>query len=173
VNEEPPYFWTELMGSVVMARACREARNNGGRERIVAMLTPETIGCYFDAPGTQKYPPPLGLVYPSEGNFIAFIGMSGTRGAGALVKRCVGEFRARSRVPSLGAAMPGWVPGAGSSDHWSFHRTGVPSLMITDTAPFRYPHYHTPDDTPDKIDYERAARVVDGLTGVVREIAAG
>jgi hypothetical protein len=167
-NEEPPYFWTELMGSLVMARLFRE-RN----EQIVAMLTPETIGCYFDAPGTQKYPPPLGLIYPSEGNFIAFMGLSGTRGAGALVKRCVGEFRACSRVPSLGTAMPGWVPGAGSSDHWSFHRTGVPSLMITDTAPFRYPYYHTPEDTPDKIDYEGAARVVDGLIGVVRDIASG
>ena len=34
--------------------------------------------------------------------------------------------------------------------------------MITDTAPFRYPHYHTAKDTPDKIDYERMARVVRG-----------
>jgi hypothetical protein len=168
-NEEPPYFWTERMGSLVMARACAAKG-----DRIIAMLTPETIGCYFDEPGTQKYPPPLGLVYPSVGNFIAFIGLAGARGGGALVKQCVGEFRRLTgdrAVPSLGAAMPGWLPGAGSSDHWSFNRVGVPSLMITDTAPFRYPHYHTPDDTPDKIDYDRAARVVDGLIGVVQAIA--
>ena len=43
--------------------------------------------------------------------------------------------------------------------------------MVTDTAPFRYPHYHTPDDTPDKIDYDRTARVVAGLVRVVRELA--
>jgi hypothetical protein len=40
--------------------------------------------------------------------------------------------------------------------------------MITDTALFRYPHYHTPADTPDKVDYESLARVVSGLELVVR-----
>ena len=39
--------------------------------------------------------------------------------------------------------------------------------MVTDTAPFRYPHYHTPEDTVDKIDFEKLARVVRGLKGVV------
>jgi hypothetical protein len=168
-NEEPPYFWTELMGSRVMAKSFE-----GRPERIVAMLTPETIGCYFDEPSTQSYPPPLGRFYPSTGNFIAFIGLAGTRGSGALIKRVVGEFRRAagpSGVPSIGAAMPAWVPGAGSSDHSSFHRIGVPSLMITDTAPFRYPHYHTSQDTPDKIDYARSARVVDALTDVVDVVA--
>jgi hypothetical protein len=43
--------------------------------------------------------------------------------------------------------------------------------MVTDTAPFRYPHYHTPADTPDKIDYERTARVVLGIEAVVRDLA--
>jgi len=35
--------------------------------------------------------------------------------------------------------------------------------MVTDTAPFRYAHYHEPTDTPDKLDYERLARVTEGL----------
>ncbi len=39
--------------------------------------------------------------------------------------------------------------------------------MVTDTAPFRYPYYHTPDDTVDKIDFERLARVVRGLQKVI------
>ena len=43
--------------------------------------------------------------------------------------------------------------------------------MVTDTAPFRYPHYHEPTDTPDKVDYERTARVVVGLVRVTRELA--
>jgi Iap family predicted aminopeptidase len=59
----------------------------------------------------------------------------------------------------------------GASDHWSYWRCGYPALMITDTALFRYPFYHTPDDTPDKIDFPRFARVVDGLEHVVRELA--
>lgn len=159
-NEEPPHFWSEEMGSLVMARACR-ARN----ENIVAMLTPETIGYYSDEPGSQRYPLPLERWYPDVGNFIAFIGLSGS---GALVRRCVGLFRENAAFPSVGAALPAVVPGVGASDHWSFAKMGYRALMITDTAPFRYPHYHRPSDTPDKIVFDKTARVVEGLAAVVR-----
>jgi hypothetical protein len=53
------------------------------------------------------------------------------------------------------------------SDHWSFWQEGYPALMVTDTAPFRYPHYHEAEDTVDKIDFERTARVVRGLQKVI------
>jgi hypothetical protein len=43
--------------------------------------------------------------------------------------------------------------------------------MVTDTAPYRYPHYHAPEDTPDKVDFERLARVVTGLRGMLRDLA--
>lgn len=43
--------------------------------------------------------------------------------------------------------------------------------MVTDTAPYRYPHYHTRQDTPDKVNYDHLARVVLGLEGVVRDLA--
>ncbi len=43
--------------------------------------------------------------------------------------------------------------------------------MITDTAVFRYPHYHMSTDTPDKVDYGRLARVTAGLARVIRDIA--
>ena len=66
--------------------------------------------------------------------------------------------------------MPAGLPGAGWSDHWSFWQAGYPALMVTDTAPWRYPWYHTPQDTPDKIDFEKFADVVNGLEAVVRAI---
>lgn len=69
VNEEKPYAHTEQMGSRVYAKRCRERG-----EDVAAMLSLETIGYYDDTPGSQKYPPPLGLLYPSTGNFVAFIG---------------------------------------------------------------------------------------------------
>ena len=34
--------------------------------------------------------------------------------------------------------------------------------MVTDTALFRYPAYHTAEDTPEKLDYDRMARVTAG-----------
>jgi hypothetical protein len=66
--------------------------------------------------------------------------------------------------------MPAAIPGVGWSDQWSFWEQGYSGLMVTDTANFRYPHYHTAEDTPDKIDYDRLARVVDGLAGAVGEL---
>ena len=67
--------------------------------------------------------------------------------------------------------MPSAVPGAGWSDHWSFWQAGYPAVMITDTAPFRYPYYHKAEDLPDKLDFDRMARVVAALEGVVGEFA--
>lgn len=164
VNEEPPFFYTDLMGSKVDAE-----RSKARGERIVAMLTPETLGYYTDETDTQNFPlPGLGLSYPTTGNFVAFIGMDE---GGPLVQECVRVFRERSQFPSIGAALPGIVPLVGASDHWSYWRCGYPALMITDTAPFRYKYYHTPEDTPDKMDFTRFARVVDGLEHVVRELA--
>jgi hypothetical protein len=164
VNEEPPHFLENTMGSRVYAKACR-ARG----ERIVAMLSLETIGYYSREEGSQRYPMrAIGLAYPTAGDFIAFVGNVASR---ALVRRAVASFRAEASFPSEGAALPGWVPGVGWSDHSSFWEVGYPALMVTDTAPFRYPHYHQPSDTPDRVDYDSLARVVSGLVRVVADLS--
>ena len=54
VNEEPPFFQTEAMGSLVYAN--RAAAKN---EKIVGMITLETIGYFSEEPGSQQYPPPF------------------------------------------------------------------------------------------------------------------
>lgn len=164
VNEEPPFFQTEHMGSLVYAR-----RSRALGERVVAMLSLETIGCYSDAEGSQRYPFPFGFFYPSAGNFIGFVGNTASR---ELVRRAIGSFRRHAAFPSEGLAAPGWIPGIGWSDHWAFWRQGYPAAMVTDTALFRYEQYHTGEDTGDRIDYERTARVVTGLARVVAELAA-
>lgn len=162
VNEEPPFFQTPEMGSLVYAKACRERG-----DRIVAMLSLETMGWFSDQPGSQKYPFPLGVFYPSRGNFIGFVG--NTKNA-PLVRRCVAVFRDRARFPCEGGALPGSLPGIGWSDHWAFWQAGYAAVMVTDTAPFRFPHYHTEQDTPDKVDCERLARVVSGLDLVLQDL---
>lgn len=164
VNEEPPFFNSQEMGSRVYARRARERSDN-----IVAMLSLETIGYYVDAKGSQHYPLPLFLLsYPDTGDFIAFIGNLSSR---ALVQQSLGSFRRHTAFPSEGIAAPGWMEGIYWSDHWPFWQEGYRALMVTDTAPFRYPHYHTGSDTPDKIDYPRLARVVSGLTRVTLDLA--
>ena len=163
VNEEPPYFQTEQMGSLVYARRCRALDDN-----IVAMIAFDGIGCYSDAKGSQQYPLPIGWLYPSQGNFIGFIGNTGSRG---LVRKTIRSFRQHARFPSEGAARPGALPGVGWSDHWAFWQVRYPAVMVTDTLPFRYEHYHRSTDTADRIDFDRMARVVDGMQQVVADLA--
>ncbi len=162
-NEEPPSFPTADMGSRHYATAARE-RN----DQIVAMLSIESIGYYDTEKGSQRYPFPLNLAYPDVGDFIGFVSNLKSR---SLLHRAIAAFRAHATLPTQGAAAPSWVPGVWWSDHWSFWREGYHAIMITDTAPYRNPFYHTPQDTPDKLDYDRMARVVHGLTHVVRAIA--
>ncbi|MDD9940913.1 MAG: M28 family peptidase [Myxococcales bacterium] len=161
-NEEPPHFQTPAMGSL---RYASRSRQRG--EQIVAMLSLETMGYFSERAGSQKYPGPLQALYPHAGNFVAFVGDLGSR---ELVHRVASAFRKQTPFPSEGAALPALLPGVSWSDHWSFWQQGYPALMVTDTAPFRYPHYHEPEDTPDKLDYQRLARVVEGLDRVVRSL---
>jgi Zn-dependent M28 family amino/carboxypeptidase len=163
VNEEPPYFQTSQMGSFAYAGQLRK-----NAIPVFAMLSLETIGYYSDTPGSQKYPPLFSLFYPSRGNFIGFVGNTESR---ALVTKAVRQFRESVAFPSEGVSAPASLPGIGWSDHWSFWQRGYPAIMITDTAPFRYPYYHTTSDTADKLDFGRMARVVDGLQSVVMGLA--
>jgi len=164
-NEEPPYFGTTDMGSARCARDCRERGEN-----VVAMLSLETLGSYSDAPNSQRYPAPgLDWIYPSTANFIAFVGDSESA---ELVREVVGAFRATTPFPSAGAVLPRSIQGVDWSDHRSFWAADYRALMVTDTAPFRYAHYHAATDTPDKLDYERMARVVEGLQRVLAQLAA-
>jgi hypothetical protein len=162
VNEEL-YFQQPEMGSLVYARALRERG-----DRVVTMISLETIGYYSDEPGSQRYPPPLGLLYPSTGNFLGFVG---NVGSGAEVRAALAAFRRHARFPSEGAAVPSILPGVSWSDHWAFWQAGYRALMVTDTAPYRYPWYHAPGDTPDRLDYDRLARVVAGLEATLAELA--
>jgi Zn-dependent M28 family amino/carboxypeptidase len=163
-NEEPPYFQTEQMGSFVYASRCK-ARG----DQISAMISLETIGYFSDAPRSQTYPSlGLGAFYPTTGNFIGFVGNFRSR---TLLRRAIALFRQQGKVPSEGAALPSFISGVAWSDQWSFWQCGYPAFMITDTAPFRYPHYHSAADTPDKLEYDRFALVVSGVEKTIAELA--
>ena len=163
VNEEPPYFTSDLMGS---SRYARRSRERG--ENIIAMFSLETLGYYSDRPGSQHYPFPLGIFYPSSGDFVAFVSNLHSR---ALLHQVVASFRRNAQFPSEAVAAPAFLPGVDWSDHRSFWKEGYPALMVTDTALYRYPYYHTSQDTPDKVDYGKLARVVAGLSAMLAELA--
>ena len=163
VNEEPPYFLSGEMGSQVYARRCKERG-----DKISAMISLETIGYFSDAPHSQTYPSPgLGLFYPKVGNFIGFVSNVHSR---ALLRRVIRLFRKHAKIPSEGASLPAFIPGVSWSDQWSFWQHGYPAIMVTDTAPFRYPYYHSSNDTPDKLDYDRFTLVVSGMEKVIEKL---
>jgi hypothetical protein len=163
VNEEQPYGKTPDMGSFRHAQALKETG-----EPVTGMFALETLGHFSDQPGSQRFPFPFGLLFPNRGNFVAFAGMIRGR---SLVHRSVAQFRSVCAFPAIGAVAPNWIEGVDLSDHWAYDQFGFPACMITDTAPFRNPFYHSPADTPDTVDYASLARVVQGLEAMFRRMA--
>jgi Zn-dependent M28 family amino/carboxypeptidase len=162
--EEPPGFATESMGSVVHARSLRA---EGARVRL--MISLEMIGTFSDAPGSQSFP--VGVPrgdYPTTGSFIAVVGRNGQ---GGMVAEIAGAMRLASRVPVETLVARRSVPGVDLSDHRSFWDEDYPAVMVTDTAFFRNPRYHTPEDTADTLDYVRMAEVVQGVHCAVQAVA--
>lgn len=162
-NEEPPHFQTDTMGSLVYARSCKQRGDN-----VVGMISLETMGYYDDRKGSQSFPAGLRRFYPDTGNFIGIVGNVKSK---ALVDSFHSKFTTHSDFPAEKAALPAALPGVGWSDQWSFWKVNYPALMITDTAVYRYPHYHLKTDTPDKIDFPRFTKVTKGVVAAVRELA--
>jgi Zn-dependent M28 family amino/carboxypeptidase len=163
VNEEPPFFKTEDMGSRRYTRAAKARQ-----EDIKAVLILEMIGYYSDKANSQQYPPLFGLFYPNKGNFIAVVGNLSSRW---LVKKIVSDFKSRTSFPIESVVAFSFVPGVDFSDHWSFWQAGYPALMITDTGFYRNPHYHTGSDTYEKLDYQSTSEVIRGLSAVLIGLA--
>jgi hypothetical protein len=165
VNEEPPWFKGEEMGSMQHARRLHEEGQN-----VAGALVLETIGWYSQQRHSQQLPAGMEKRFPDTGNFIAFVG---TLASSRLVQDALSAFRAASDFPAHGLAAPAYVQGVTLSDHSSYNHFGYPAIMITDTAFMRYPYYHTAEDTPDKLDYDSTARVVEGLARTIKALAAG
>jgi Zn-dependent M28 family amino/carboxypeptidase len=162
-NEEPPYFQTEDMGSLVLAR-----KFLADRVEVLGMISMESIGYYCDEPNSQHFPPGVSG-YPDRGNFAAFVSDLSSK---TFMERCLKGFQQARTIPAQGLAAPGMVEGISWSDHWSFSKCGFPAFMITDTAPFRNPNYHMSTDTPDTLDYERLAAVVEGTRQMILGLGA-
>jgi len=157
--EEPPAYRTRHMGSRVYARKASE--NN---EKIDGMICLEMVGYACYEPGCQKYPFPLGFLgYPKTGNFI---GIVGNFKSGPFTGELITAFDQNRELPVVKLTVPfnGWIiPQVRLSDHASFWDQGYKAVMITDSAFFRNPNYHTSADTMEKLDYRFMAELVESL----------
>lgn len=161
--EEPPAYRTQHMGSYHYAKDLA-ARG----DEVVGMVCLEMIGFFSDRQGSQHYPLPfMKLKFPKTGNFIALVGNRRSR---RFTEEMAASFRAATDLPLVTLNAPAFVVGIDFSDHWSFNKFGIPAFMVTDSAFYRNPNYHSPLDLPDTLDYVRMAKVVEGLAAAVAKL---
>lgn len=160
--EEPPFFRSRHMGSRIYARSLKERG-----EQVEAMLCLESVGYYSQEPGSQSFPWLVFWLrwrYPTTGNFITIVSNADSQPLQTQVRDALTANMGLSVETYAG---PWWIPGVDWSDHGSFWNEGYPAVMLTDTALFRYPHYHRLTDLPERLDYRAMAELVRGLTGTL------
>lgn len=163
-HEEPPYFYTRLMGSRKYAKRLKLER-----EKVRLMICLEMIG-YARENAKQSYPflflRQLGG-YPKYGNFI---GIAGNLRTMRMLKIVREAMRQECSIGVESLTAPGFLPPLYLSDQSSFWRYGFPAVMITDSAFLRNPNYHSPTDTDDTLNYDFLAEVVQGVYAAVHAL---
>jgi len=156
--EEPPFFRTEKMGSFIHAKSLQEKNT-----KVKLAIVLDMIGFYSDEENSQSYPFSfMAWYYPSKANFVSIVSnlslenILHTRDAKSI-------FKVSSDLPVYSINAPSFVPGIDFSDHQNYWKLGYPAIFISDTAFYRSDNYHTVKDTPNTLDYEKMAKVVEGV----------
>ena len=162
--EEPPTFGTRHQGSKVFVKSVKEKK-----DEILGAIILEMVGYTSNE---QAYPMVLKWMrYPSKGNFIGVVGNRKSKKFGQSIFQSFKE-NAQLPVETLFVPFNGWIlPDTRLSDHSPFWDAGLPAVMITDTAFFRNPNYHTPQDTFDTLDYFFMAKLVKSLLITLKELS--
>lgn len=164
-----------LLGSKVFAAQIQT------RYRIKAVINFETMAYTSEEPGSQRLPAGFEYLYPQQVKRLQSTQMRGNSTvilyqgnsipltitfASALAllvgKERVMMLRDPNNLPLVGKLLGRKIPLVrqfARSDHLHFWEAGIPAIMITDTANFRYTHYHKMTDTPDRLDYRRLAQI--------------
>ena len=159
--EEPPFFRSPQMGSAIHAASVASRK-----DRIIGVIVLEMIGYFSDEPGSQAYP--VGMMkahYPDKGDFIAVVSKWNQ---GDLISDVKAGMKGTTDLPVYSFRGPASLQGIDFSDHRNYWPHDIPAVMITNTAFYRNGHYHTPQDTADKLDYARMGKVVVGVYEAIR-----
>jgi hypothetical protein len=162
-TQEEPHWRKADMGSTVYAKRLAAAG-----EKVVAMLSLESVGYYSDEPGSQRSADGCRDCFGPIGDYVAVLGNDAS---GRLADQVVRTLAANSSLPVRGGVLPGDHSVLAAADHWAFWQVGYPAVVVTDTGPLRYAHHHQHTDTPERLDFKRMARLVAGLEFAISELA--
>lgn len=161
--EEPPFFATNHMGSAKHAESLA-----GKGIKVKLMISLEMIGYFTDEEKSQIFPMPLlSLIYPDKGNFIVIVSGLDQR---EITKKVKVSMRGTTDLPVQSINAPSFIAGIDFSDHRNYWNNGYRAVMITDTSFYRNRAYHEKNDTADRLDYERMAKVVIGVYKAVKNL---
>ncbi len=144
--EEPPHFYEPAMGSIYFV------------DHPTIPLDQIDMMVNLDLVGHPLGPPTL----PTEvRNTILVMGAEKSPGVGDIIDR-------------MASGIDGIIPRRldadiipPMSDHYAFQRAGIPFLFFNIG---RDRHYHTPDDTAEKLDYPKMVALADYLTVLITEL---
>jgi hypothetical protein len=146
--EEPPFFRTDSMGSEYFAR-----HPSVPLDKIDMMVCMDLVGHAIG-----------GASAPDEvRNSVFALGAERSEGTAAIVDELA------SAVPGVDVRRADAEITEPVSDYDAFWRRSVPFLFLTNGRSRRY---HTPDDTPEHLDYPKMAATARWLEGFVRATCA-
>ena len=166
--EEPPYFGTENMGSHVYAKYLFDNKID-----VVGMINYEMIG-YYTNENVDLSKLSMFITKKqadiSKGNFIAMV-------CDEQSQDFMNDFdfeNVDKKIEYVEAMISTPINQITASDHLNFWKFGYKAIMVTDTAFFRNPNYHTINDTLETLDIEKMYQVVDlvfcGILNLFKEL---
>ncbi|MFO0794703.1 MAG: M28 family peptidase [Candidatus Brocadiaceae bacterium] len=148
----------------------KEAKRS--KRKYAAVLILECVGYTNKAPESQDIPPLVRIPVPKRGDFLGVIANYRSKSLMKTFHRITSEYVPELNVISYKVPLSGYIiPQTRWSDHASFWNRGYPALMLTDTAMFRNPYYHTPHDTYEKLDFDFMVRVTRAAVSVILNLA--
>lgn len=161
--EEPPFYGTGQMGSYIHARSLSDR----GVE-VFGMISLEMIGYFSTEKKSQRYP--IGILKLFYGGKADYITVVRKMNKGKFARKFSRKYKHSNTIRTKKLTAPKSLQGIDFSDHRNYWFMGYDAIMLTDTAFYRNDNYHQVSDTIDTIDFERMAKVIDGLVKTLREI---
>ena len=162
--EEPPYYGTENMGSHVYAKYLFDNKID-----VIGMINYEMIG-YYTNENVDLSKLSMFITKKqadiSKGNFIAIVSDEQS-------EEFMSEFdfeKIDKEIEYVEAMIPTPINQITASDHLNFWKFGYKAIMVTDTAHFRNPNYHTENDTLETLNINKMGYVVDLVVESIKEM---